>query len=219
MAEAPDVVALFVAGAHAIVEAIADPSVAEAWDRPSVLEDQLVSGVAGHLARGGVWVVADYLRAGHPAGPVDVNSAGEYYASFSAEAGPEDHRAIRDRGAGVAAIGRVGLLGSLEEHLQSLEPELATMPGDSLIAVIGGKVMRLHDYLATRVVEQAVHLDDLARSVGREPWSLPDEHQALAIARLNALSNDVSTHRVVGGGTHRRHGCFEDRSQQPGVAR
>ena len=75
MAEAPDVVALFVAGAHAIVEAIADPSVAEAWDRPSVLEDQLVSGVAGHLARGGVRVVADYLRAGHPAGPVDVNSA------------------------------------------------------------------------------------------------------------------------------------------------
>ena len=41
--------------------------------------------------------------------------------------------------------------------------------------------MALSDYLVTRVVEQAVHLDDLARSVGRETWALPEAHQALAI--------------------------------------
>ena len=33
--------------------------------------------------------------------------------------------------------------------------------------------MRLDEYLKTRIVEQVVHLDDLARSLGREPWPVP----------------------------------------------
>ena len=88
MAEPPGVRELFVAGAHTIVDAIADPSVGEAWDRPSVLEDQLVSGLCGHLARGGVWVVSDYLDAGTPVGPVEFASAGEYFEGFAASASP-----------------------------------------------------------------------------------------------------------------------------------
>jgi hypothetical protein len=182
MTEAPDVPALFLAGARTIVEAIANPAVEEAWDRPSVLEDQRVSGLAGHLARGGVWVVADYLHSGTPDGPVDFTSAGAYFAAFVSGARPEDHQAIRDRGAAVAATGRDAVLRSLREHLEALEPELATLPGDHLVAVTSGKVMGLHDYLTTRIVEQAVHLDDLARSVGREPWALPEEHLAVAVA-------------------------------------
>lgn len=43
---------LFLAGGRAVADALGDPAVASAWDRPSVLEDQLVSGLAGHLARG-----------------------------------------------------------------------------------------------------------------------------------------------------------------------
>lgn len=165
-----------------VLDAIADPTVAAAWDLPSVLEGQNVSGLAGHLARGGVWVVADYLDAGTPPGPVDFDSAGEYFARFVSDASPDDARAIRDRGAAVAAVGRDELLFTLAERLNALGPRLASLESDHLIAVAGGKVMRLEDYLTTRIVEQTVHLDDLARSLDRDPWPLPANSAALTIA-------------------------------------
>ena len=208
MADRSDVRSLFLTGAGAIVEAIADPAVGQSWNDPSVLEDQLVSGLAGHLARGGVWVVSDYLHAGTPAGPVDFTSAGEYFATFAAGAQPADHQAIRDRGAAVAAAGRDALLVDLRERLASLEAELGTLPRDHLMAVVGGKVMHLDRYLETRIVEQAVHLDDLARSVGRDPWPLPEDHVTLAIA----VGTDIALRRHGPSATLRalyRRGCAE----------
>ncbi len=101
-----DVVELFLAGAEVVADAVASPEVAAAWDEPSVLEEQTVSGLAGHLARGGVWVVADYLDAAKPEGPVDLPSAAAYFAKFADVQAPEIHQAIRDRGASVAAVGR-----------------------------------------------------------------------------------------------------------------
>lgn len=41
--------------------------------------------------------------------------------------------------------------------------------------------MRLSDYFVTRIVEQSVHLDDLARSVNFDQWSMPDDAEALTI--------------------------------------
>jgi hypothetical protein len=180
--DAHDVRSIFLAGASTIAEAITDPAVASAWDQPSVLEDQLVSGLVGHLARGGVWVVAEYLDAGEPEAAVDVRGAGEYFATFAATAGADDHRAIRDRGAAVASVGRRALLERVTTHLGALRSDLEALPPDHLISVMGGTVMRLDEYLITRIVEQGVHLDDLARSVGREPWSLPEGHSAITIS-------------------------------------
>ena len=177
-----DVAGLFIEGARVVAAAIGDPLVAQAWDQPSVLEDQRVSSLAGHLARGGVWVVGDYLDAGRPAGPVDLHSAGQYFAAFVSTASPSGHQAIRDRGAAVASAGRDELLRGLGERLAALEPRIRTADRQQLIAVAGGKVMRLEDYLATRIVEQTVHLDDLARSVGRQAWQLPGGAEDLTIA-------------------------------------
>ncbi len=181
MTVAPDVAALFFAGVRTIADAIVDPAVERAWDLPSVLEDQLVSSVVGHLARSGVWVLDEYLHAGTPTAPADFHSASEYFCAVAVGAGPDVRRAVRDRGAEVAALGRQEVLRRVEECLRSLEAEVQTLPGDHLIAVIGGKTMALSDYLMTRIVEQAVHLDDLARSVDREMWPLPDGHEAVAI--------------------------------------
>jgi len=182
VSEAPEIATLFLAGARTVAAAIADPSVADAWTRPSVLEDQLVSSLAGHLARGGVWVVADYLDAPAPAGPVDCESAGDYFATFANAASPEDHRAIRDRAAAIGSVGQEELLRTLHERLDGLGPQLMALEPERPIAVIAGKVMRLEDYLTTRIVEQTVHLDDLARSVGRDPWPLPPANESLTIA-------------------------------------
>ncbi|HTT90037.1 MAG TPA: maleylpyruvate isomerase N-terminal domain-containing protein [Acidimicrobiales bacterium] len=173
---------LFVAGAGVVLDALSDPAVEAAWDRPSVLEEQLVSSLAGHLARGGIWVVAEYLRAGTAARELDFASAADYFGAAVTAGGPEARKAVRDRGAAIAALGREEIIRRSSAELTWLETELEGLPAGQLIAVIGGKVMTLAEYLATRVVEQAVHLDDLARSVGREPWPLPREHRALAIS-------------------------------------
>ena len=58
----------FLDGAQVVVDAIASPAVAAAWDTPSVLAEQTVGGLAGHLARGAVWVVGDYLDQPEPDG-------------------------------------------------------------------------------------------------------------------------------------------------------
>jgi hypothetical protein len=176
-----DVVNVFLDGARVVVAAIADPAVDDAWDGPSVLEEQLVSSLVGHLARGGVWVVGDYLDAGTPGGAVDFDSAGEYFAAFAGSASPDDHRSVRDRGAAVASVGQDELLRTLRERLSALEPRLHALDPAHRITVTAGKVMRLNDYLATRIVEQSVHLDDLARSVGRDPWPISADAQALTI--------------------------------------
>ncbi len=181
MPEPVDVVGVFLEGGRVVAEAIADPAVAAAWDRPSVLEDQLVSGLAGHVARG-VWAVGEYLEVGPAQGPVAFGSASEYFTAFAESASTDDHRAVRARGAAVAAVGQEELVRRLEAWLGVLGPRLRSLDVDHLVAVLSGKVMRLEDYLTTRIVEQVVHLDDLARSIGRQPWSVPSGAQALAIA-------------------------------------
>jgi Mycothiol maleylpyruvate isomerase N-terminal domain len=181
MTEGSDIQPLFFEGARAIVGAIGDPAVKAAWDRPSVLEEQLVSSVAGHLARSGIWVVAEYLE-GTPTGRPDFESAGAYFAAVAVGASPEMKRSVRDRGAAVASLGREEILRRSRDTLSLLETNLAELGPGHLMAVMAGKVMTLSDYLVTRVVEQAVHLDDLARSVEREPWPLSAEHHALAIS-------------------------------------
>jgi hypothetical protein len=192
---------LFLDDAQVIIGALADPRVGAAWDRPSVLEDQLVSGLAGHLARGGIWVVGDYLDAGDPAGPVDLHSAGDYFAGFVDTQTDAAHAAIRQRGARVGEVGQAELVATATTRLAALGPRLTTLGPDHLIAVIAGWVMRLEDYLVGRIVEQVVHLDDLARSVGAEPWPVPADSvrlvtdTAIEIARRRA--GDAATVRAL----------------------
>ena len=192
---ATDVQDLFFAGGQAIIDALGDPAVEAAWDRPSVLEEQLVSSVAGHLARSGIWVVAEYLGTGAASGRPDFESAGAYFAAVAAGASSEVKRAVRDRGAGVAALGRAEILRRSRESLGRLETDLVPLPADHLMTVFQGKVIGLSDYLVTRLVEQAVHLDDLARSVNRDPWPLPIGHLELTFS----VATDIA-YRVQGPG-------------------
>jgi hypothetical protein len=177
-----EVVGVFLDGAQVVADAIGEPAVAAAWEQPSVLEEQTVGGLAGHLARGAVWAVGDYLDAGTPDGPVTFASANEYFASIIDRASEDDHRAIRERGAAVAAVGPEQLVATLDERLDTLRRVLRSIQPDALVAVVGGAVMHLKDYLETRIVEQVVHLDDLARSIGREPWPVSDDALVLTIA-------------------------------------
>jgi len=169
---------LWVVGAGAVLRAVSDERVAAMWDEPSVLEEQTVGSLAGHLARGGVWVVGDYLAAPvAPGAAPDFTSAGHYFASLLEMIGsPEGGQEIRDRGAAIAAAGHAAAVAELSEKAPGVIAAIADAPDDELIAAIGGKVLTLDDYLVTRIIEQTVHLDDLARSAGiDEGWPLPDD--------------------------------------------
>ncbi len=107
---------LFVANARVVLNAVADDVVARNWDQPSVLEDQLVGGLAGHLARGGVWVVDDYLNAETPDAP-RIRSAAQYFAQSAEFLNADDHRLIRERGAQVAAQGHAEMCAALDARI------------------------------------------------------------------------------------------------------
>lgn len=182
MAESMSMRAQFLAGARVVLEAVQDPDVVVRWDDPSVLEGQTVASVVGHLARGSVWVVEDYLTAEPPDGPADFESAADYFATVVDRLTPQDHRRIRNRGAAVADVGYEGVVEHLIGAIDRLSDRLSTETPDRLISVYGGLVMALDDYLLTRIVEQVVHLDDLARSLGREAWPNPPDADALTLA-------------------------------------
>lgn len=183
----------FVRGAHSVLAALSRPEVAEAWARPSVLAGQTVGSLAGHLARGGVWVVDDYLdqeaptEASHP-------SVEAYYA-WVATLDEAAHAAIRGRGAALADLGPEAVVAQLGDRLPPLVERLASEPVDRIMPVAGG-TMALDDFLATRLVEQVVHLDDLGRSVDIA-CGAPDDlvasvaHIGLGVALLRHPGTDV----------------------------
>lgn len=173
---------LFLDNAAIVLDALRDKRVAAAWEQPSVLEEQTVGSLAGHLARGGVWVVRDYLDAGLPDGEVAFETAAAYFSGIGKGLDPAAHQAVRDRGAAVAATGHGTVVADLHSALDELRTRLHDEPTDRRVAVYAGLVMRLDDYLWTRIVEQVVHLDDLARSLDITPWPTSPDAAAIAIS-------------------------------------
>ncbi len=191
------IVELYLAGTRTVREAVTDPLVVTAWDQPSVLEEQTIGSLAGHLTRTGTWIVEEFLDAGEPDGPVDFEDVATFYVTLLPTEDDPIHEGIRQRGAALAAQGSAGLAATIEERMPRVEERLRELAGDRKLTVTAGHVMTIDTYLVTRIVEQVVHLDDLARSVARGPWDLPlGSHRLVAqvgvdIALLRHEPNDV----------------------------
>lgn len=175
----------FLQGARLVVAALSDEAVGAAWEEPSVLAHQSVGSLAAHVARGGVSIVAEYLD--HEVPPAATySSADDYYARMAELlADPALDQAVRDRGAALAATGWPAVVTLATGALTDLERRLDGEPTDRVLPVAAG-AMVLDDYLVTRVVEQVVHLDDLARSLGRPAPEVPAELAAI-VATTGAL--------------------------------
>jgi hypothetical protein len=172
--------ALFLTGAAAVAAALHDPAVAEAWEEPSVLDGQTVGVLAGHVARTGVLVVAGYLRTAAPGAPTFDSAAG-YYAALAPALTDDDHAAIRARSAEASSGGPEATAAAVDGARGRLAAQLAAAEQSDVIAVYWGEPMRIGDYLLTRIVEQAVHLDDLQRSVPAARIEVPDPCAEAAI--------------------------------------
>lgn len=164
----------YLEAAACTVTLLRSPAVATAWQRPSALQQLSVSGLAGHLARA-VLQLPEVLAAGPPdEEPVGLLVHYTRSAWVEADLDAEVNATIRTKGEQAAADGAAALAARTAEVLDTLRTRLPAEPADRVVHLPWGPwSLTLDDFLVTRMVEIAVHVDDLAESVGQTAPALP----------------------------------------------
>lgn len=160
-----------------VVEALRD----DQWDEPA-LGDWSVRDLAGHAGRAFVTVSA-YLRAGDGAA-IELHHPFDYAAVFAS--GAANSAAVTDRGRQAGAALGDDPVAALRGQYEQVIDDLEVFDDDAPAATIAG-VMRLIDYLPTRVFELVVHTDDLGRAVG-VPHRAPQGARSLALVFAAGLA-------------------------------
>jgi hypothetical protein len=165
--------ATYLDAAAAAVTLLGDPAIAAAWERPSVLKEFGVHGLAGHLGSQ-VLHVSRALAAEAPAQePLSVPEFFAAAAAFHTDVDSENNTRIRQGSEAAASGGVAVLLGQVDTALTGQRVALAAEPADRVVHTAGGAAMLLDDYLLTRILEIAVHSDDLALSADIPTPPLP----------------------------------------------
>jgi hypothetical protein len=165
----------FVVAAESAVTLLDRPEVAAAWTKPSALPDFTVGGLAAHLAAQAL-LVPRMLAATPPEG--EPLSLLEHYGRatwIGADLDADINVKIRSVGEESAASGPAAVVANVQSVVRELPGLLAAQPDDRLASPPAGPwPLRLDDLLITRMMEIAVHSDDLACSVGLPTPELPD---------------------------------------------
>lgn len=164
----------YLEAAASVVALLRSPAVAASWTTPSALADFDVNGLAGHLA----WQVLCVPRAlaAETSGAAPISLDEHYGRARWLNTGIEDEAnvGIRRDGAGLAADGLDDLATRTEAALAELRDALpAEAPDRSVRLPWAEWSLTLDDLLITRMMEIAVHNDDLAVSVGMPTPELP----------------------------------------------
>jgi hypothetical protein len=152
---------------------LAHPAVAERWDAPSVLARLRVGALTAHLVSQ-VTQVPPVL--GAPI--VDQRIAlPEHFARSTWTDGDIDSEVntyIRRTAGEAANAGAPALTAAAGTALTELRQRLPAEPAERVIQLPWGPwALSLDDYLITRLLELAVHCDDLAASIGVNTPALP----------------------------------------------
>jgi hypothetical protein len=153
---------------------VREPEVAAAWDTPSALADLTVGGLAAHLAAQVLFVPRALAL---DAGELEVVALLEHYNRVRWIGTGLDHEVnvgIRRSGEQTAAEGIDALTADLTAAITSLRTDLPVEPADRTVRPPAGPwALTLDDFLITRMMEIAVHSDDLAHSVSVDTPVLP----------------------------------------------
>ncbi|REE98698.1 maleylpyruvate isomerase N-terminal domain-containing protein [Thermomonospora umbrina] len=192
MSEKTTMIDMYLEVAATLPPLIEDPAVVAAWESPSALEGFTVGGLAEHLT-GQMFSLAAMLASSDT--PPDVIGLLDHYGRVSwlgADLDEETNVAIRERGEEQAAEGPASLITRARAQLADLRATLPAESGDRPLRLGAYPwALRLDDMLLTRLMEIAVHSDDLAVSVGIETPPLPPE----AIETVADLLTRLAIHR------------------------
>ncbi|WP_109506135.1 maleylpyruvate isomerase N-terminal domain-containing protein [Nocardioides speluncae] len=179
----------FLSTARSAADLLRDPAVAAAWSDPSALEKFSVGGLAGHLAYQ-VLAVPPALAEPEPEEPT-VPLLGHYERVEWIDAGIDDdiNVYLRRGGEELAADGPEALSARFEAAIGELADALATVPDRPVrLPFWGPYSLMLDDFLTTRMMELAVHSDDLAVSTGLPTPALPQGAVDTVTVLLTRLS-------------------------------
>ena len=180
--------AAFLQAAAVARQVVASPVVAVRWAEPSALSEMTVGALVAHLARA-VTNVERSLETPEPPPVAAVISAAAYFAAVGPDLDSRINVRVRGTSAEEALVGHRAVLGGMDRGLDRLRTSLEAEPESRLVTVRDQEVLRLDDYLATRIIELALHTDDLCLSVGRVTPELPGIEVA-----IQALV-DIAAHR------------------------
>lgn len=179
----------FLAAGTSAAQLLREPAVLDAWSNLSALAEFSVSGLAGHLAYQ-VLAIPDIIAA--PIPTETVISVMDHYARVEwIDADPQDEISVRIRSGGdlVAADGPAVLADRLDAALEQLGTAFPTTADRPVrISLWGPWSLMLDDMLLTRLMELAVHSDDLAVSVGLPTPELPPSAVETVVGLLTRLS-------------------------------
>jgi hypothetical protein len=179
----------FVTAARTVADLLARPEVAAAWDHPSALPAWQVSGLAGHLGDQAPLVVRLLGAEESDQEPITLDEHYRRAAWVGAAVDDEVSVDIRAAGERDAADGPEALLARAREAVDALPAVLATTTSDRAVLIPWqGWALRREDFLTVRLMEIAVHSDDLAVSVGVEAPALPDEVLGPVLGLLTRLA-------------------------------
>ena len=193
----------FASAARAAADALALDVVAERWSEPSALSGMTVGALASHLDAGTTRLEAFLAEPEPTEGPV--LGVGAWFGINRIEgdavaAGGEAAALVRMDADQRAAAGVEEVRATYQARIDRLLTLLPTVPPDRLVRCrVPGARARFADYLPTRVVELAVHTDDLLVSVGVEGSIDPavaDVVLAVGLELARACSGDLGVLRA-----------------------
>jgi uncharacterized protein (TIGR03083 family) len=179
----------YLTAARSAADLLRAPAVTAAWQRPSALPEFSVSGLAGHLAYQ-VLVIARILAEPVPAEPL-IPLLEHYGRAGWVGAGLDEEINVRIREGGEAEAtgGAEALVARVDTAVEALTGNLATVDDRPVrIPFWGPWSLTLDDMLITRMMELAVHSDDLAVSVGVVTPELPASAIDTVVDLLSRLS-------------------------------
>ncbi|TCP57295.1 mycothiol maleylpyruvate isomerase-like protein [Tamaricihabitans halophyticus] len=179
----------YLLAARSAVTLLREPALAERWTQPSVLPEFSVHGLAGHLASQ-VLNVPRALAQDIPDEP-PIRLLTHYARSTwrGAEPDAEINVMIRRAGEDIATDGAAALASRTETVTEELATRFETEPANRVVHFRPGPwPLYLDDFLRTRMLEIAVHSDDLASSMGIDTPDLPDKVLAPVLNVLTKLA-------------------------------